>query len=89
MFLMDNSDLVTAKQYETQLLLVTNMVEKLYNEGSRFVVVSFNDEAHVHISFQHQANKTQLQNSVSKIPHNLYIINAFCFYHVSANEYMN
>ena len=68
-FLIDNSDLVTAKQYETQLLLVSNMVERLYDEGSQFVVVSFNDEAHVHISFQHQPNKTQLQNSVSKMPH--------------------
>ena len=66
-FLLDNSDFLTPKQYETQLLFVSNVVERLYDKGSRFAVVSFNDEAQVHISFQQQSNRIQLQNSVSNI----------------------
>ena len=85
-FLLDNSDFLTPKQYETQLLFVSNMVERLYDEGSRFAVVSFNDEAQVHISFQQNTDRIQLQNLVSKMPLIISRVIILCFYRANKTD---
>ena len=67
-FILDNSNFLTPEQYETNLMFVSSMVEKLYDVGGQFAVVSFNEKPLLHINFGQQAGtKAQLQNAVSMI----------------------
>ena len=67
-FLLDNSNFLTPEQYETNLMFVSSIVEKLYDVGGQFAVVSFNEKPLFHINFGQQAGtKAQLQNAVSMI----------------------
>ena len=65
-FVLDNSDFLTSEQFKTNLLFVTNMVDRLFNFGSRFAIVYFNEKASLHINFgQYSDIKDELQTVVS------------------------
>ena len=62
---LDNSNFVTPEQFETYLMFVSSVVEKLYHTESRFAVLSFNDNPQLHITFgQRGDSRAQLKSWV-------------------------
>ena len=76
-FVIDISNALTPEQYETNLILVTNVVERLYENGGQFAVVPVNDNPRVYINFiQDTIGIAQLQRAVI---HVFYLIYNFLF----------
>ena len=65
-FLLDSSSFLTSEQFDTNLMFVSSVVDRLFNVGGEFAVVSYNNNSVIHINFgQQSATKSQLINSVS------------------------
>ena len=63
--MLDNSNFLTREKYKTNLKFVTRVVDRLYDMGGQFAVVSFNDNPRVDIRFVRDTiGKTQLQTAV-------------------------
>ena len=71
-FILDNSNFLTPEQYGSNLMFVSSMVERLYDVGGQFALMSFNNNPLLHINFGQQADtKTEIQNVVRMIANEL------------------
>ena len=50
-FVLENSDFVTPERYETNLNFVSNIVDRLFDIGGQFAVISFHDNPRININF--------------------------------------
>ena len=50
-FVLENSDFVTPERYETSLNFASNILDRLFDVGGQFAVISFHDNPRININF--------------------------------------